>query len=106
MRRPKVTLPEEDPATKAAREREQRRAENARAEETQALLLGDTVRRLRRFGRLSGSGGAVPIYGPRPRPNAPTSGRGRFFSAAAAMAGASGDQARDFGMRVDGATIY
>lgn len=63
MRTPKVTLPEEDPATKAAREREQRRAESARTEETQALLLGDTVRRLRRFGSVGGSGGSVPIYG-------------------------------------------
>lgn len=63
MRTPKVTLPEEDPATKAAREREQRRAETARTEETQALLLGDTVRRLRRFGKIGGSGGSVPIYG-------------------------------------------
>lgn len=62
MRAPKVTLPAEDPATKAAREREQRRAENSRTEETQALLMGDTVRRLRRFGRI-GSGGSVPVYG-------------------------------------------
>lgn len=67
MRTPKVTLPEEDPATKAAREREQARAESARTEETQALLLGDTVRRLRRFGRVGGSGGSVPIYNPTTR---------------------------------------
>ncbi len=67
MRTPKVTLPEEDPATKAAREREQARAENARTEETQAWLLGATGRRNRRFGALpgsgSGSGGSVPIVG-------------------------------------------
>lgn len=62
MRKPKVVLPPEDPATKAAREREERRAEGLRTEETQSLLLGDTVRRLRRFGRI-GSGGSVPIYG-------------------------------------------
>ena len=66
MRTPKVTLPEEDPATKAAREREQRRAENARTEETQAWLLGATGRRNRRFGSLrsgGGSGGSVPVMG-------------------------------------------
>lgn len=106
MRRPKVVLPEEDPATKAAREREQRRAENARTEETQALLMGDTVRRLRRYGRLSGSGGRVPIYSGPSRPNAPTTGRGRMFSGFAAMAGASGDQAREFGLRSEGVAIY
>lgn len=65
MRTPKVTLPEEDPATKAAREREERRAENARTEETQAWLLGATGRRNRRFGSLpGGGGGSVPITGP------------------------------------------
>jgi len=64
MRTPKVTLPEEDPATKAAREREERRAENARTEETQAWLLGATGRRNRRFGSLpGGGGGSVPIVG-------------------------------------------
>jgi len=65
MRTPKVTLPEEDPATKAAREREQARAENARTEETQAWLMGATGRRNRRFGALpgSGSGGSVPVMG-------------------------------------------
>lgn len=63
MRTPKVTLPAEDPAAKTAREREQKRAETARTEETQSLLLGNTVRRLRRFGAVSG-GGSVPIYGP------------------------------------------
>lgn len=63
MRTPKVTLPEEDPATKAAREREQRRAESARTEETQAWLLGATGRRNRRFGSLGG--GSVPMSAPR-----------------------------------------
>lgn len=62
MRTPKVTLPAEDPATKAAREREERRAENARTEETQAWLLGATGRRNRRFGSLA-SGGSIPIFG-------------------------------------------
>lgn len=87
MRRPKVTLPEEDPATKAAREREQRRAENTRTEETQALLLGDTVRRLRRFGRVSG--GSVPIYG---RP----AGSGGISGGSGVSAG-SGGGGVDFG---------
>jgi len=64
MRTPKVTLPDEDPATKAAREREQRRAESARTEETQAWLLGATGRRNRRFGSLGG--GSVPVYGAAP----------------------------------------
>lgn len=74
MRTPKVNLPPEDPATKAAREREQARAESARTEETQALLLGDTVRRLRRFGRVGGSGGSVPIYGGQPTTRGSTTG--------------------------------
>lgn len=64
MRTPKVTLPEEDPATKAAREREERRAENARTEETQAWLLGATGRRNRRFGTLRSGGGSVPVTAP------------------------------------------
>ena len=64
MRTPKVTLPEEDPATKAAREREQQRAENTRTEETQAWLLGATGRRNRRFGSLRSSGGSVPVSAP------------------------------------------
>lgn len=53
MNKPKAA--KEDPAVTAAREREQRRAEAARTSETQALLLGDTMRRFRRFGRLGGS---------------------------------------------------
>jgi hypothetical protein len=65
MRTPKVTLPEEDPATKAAREREQARAENARTEETQAWLMGATGRRNRRFGALAG-GVAPPARGSQP----------------------------------------
>lgn len=92
MRTPKVNLPAEDPATKAAREREQARAESARTEETQALLLGDTVRRLRRFGRAGGSGGSVPIYGSQPsRPAA--SGGGGFYSSFALMTGGTKEQA-------------
>lgn len=62
MRSPKP--PKEDPNVVAAREREQRRAETARTEETQAYLTGATLRRNRRFGRVAGgSGGSVPIYG-------------------------------------------
>ena len=62
MRSPKPA--KEDPAVVAARDREERRAESARTEETQALLMGATQRRLRRFGRVAaGSGGSVPIYG-------------------------------------------
>lgn len=86
MRRPKVTLPAEDPATKAAREREQRRAENSRTEETQALLMGDTVRRLRRFGRI-GSGGNVPVYG---GSSGGGSSPGSIFSGSGGGAGAVG----------------
>jgi hypothetical protein len=67
MRTPKPTP--EDPAVVAAREREQRRAETARTEETQALLMGATQRRLRRTGRLSNaasaaSGGNVSLIAP------------------------------------------
>lgn len=68
MRTPKAE--KEDPAVVAAREREQARAEATRTEETQALLVGQTQRRLRRYGKLPGSGGgrggSVPIYGPAP----------------------------------------
>lgn len=62
MRTPKAE--KEDPAVVAAREREERRAEASRTEETQGYLMGATVRRLRRFGRLAGgSGGSVPMTG-------------------------------------------
>jgi hypothetical protein len=60
MRSPKPA--KEDPNVVAAREREQRRAETARTEETQAYLQGATIRRNRRFGKV-GAGGSVPIYG-------------------------------------------
>ena len=60
MRTPKP--PKVDPSVVAAREREERRAETARIEETQAYLIGSTRRRLRRTGALGG--GSVPIYGP------------------------------------------
>lgn len=60
MRSPKPA--KEDPNVVAAREREQRRAETARTEETQAYLQGATIRRNRRFGKI-GAGGSVPIYG-------------------------------------------
>ena len=62
MRTPKP--PAEDPSVVAAREREQRRAETARQEETQAYLIGSTRRRLRRTGLLGGSGGNVPLIRP------------------------------------------
>ena len=65
--------PKEDPAVVAAREREQRRAETARQEETQAYLIGSTRRRLRRTGLLGGSGGNVPLIG---RPTGRTGGAG------------------------------
>lgn len=88
MRTPKVTLPEEDPATKAAREREQRRAENARTEETQAWLLGATGRRNRRFGSLpGGGGGSVPIVGGPTSPGAGVSGASGMGSGAAFAGG-------------------
>jgi hypothetical protein len=88
MRTPKVTLPEEDPATKAAREREERRAENARTEETQAWLLGATGRRNRRFGSLpGGGGGSVPIVGGPTGPGAGVSGSSGMGSGAAFSGG-------------------
>lgn len=90
MRTPKVTLPEEDPATKAAREREQRRAENTRTEETQAWLLGATGRRNRRFGSLrSGGGGSVPIMGGPSTGGSAGSGVGSVFSGATGSGGGS-----------------
>ena len=92
MRTPKVTLPEEDPATKAAREREQLRAESARTEETQAWLMGATGRRNRRFGALAGggSGGSVPVVGgPSAGGGGGTSG-GLSFGSGAPTSGAGG----------------
>ncbi len=66
MRTPQA--PKEDPAVTQAREREQLRAEAARTEETQALRMSDTLRRLRRFGSLPGAaaaaGGGVSIVSP------------------------------------------
>ena len=92
MRTPKVTLPEEDPATKAAREREQLRAESARTEETPAWLMGATGRRNRRFGALAGggSGGSVPVVGgPSAGGGGGTSG-GLAFGSGAPTSGAGG----------------
>ena len=40
---------------KLARESEQKRAEASQLEETQALLRSETLRRIRRFGQLSGA---------------------------------------------------
>lgn len=66
MRTPQA--PKEDPAVTQAREREQLRAEATRTEETQALRMSDTLRRLRRVGRLQGAaaaaGGGVSIVSP------------------------------------------
>ena len=96
MRTPKVTLPEEDPATKAAREREQLRAESARTEETQAWLMGATGRRNRRFGALAGggSGGSVPVVGgPSAGGGGGTSG-GLAFGSGAPTSGAGGGGSR------------
>jgi hypothetical protein len=87
MRTPKVTLPEEDPATKAAREREERRAESARTEETQAWLLGATGRRNRRFGALAG--GSVPVAGGPTSPAAGMPGAGGTNLSNAVFAGGS-----------------
>lgn len=104
MRTPKVTLPEEDPATKAAREREERRAENARTEETQAWLLGATGRRNRRFGSLGG-GGSVPIAGGPTSPGAGVSGAGGMGSVFSGATG-SGGSSRGSGFDRSLATLY
>lgn len=67
MKKPKVVLPQEDPADKAARQAEQARAETARIQETQGLLAGDTLRRLRRFGRnVAGAAGPAAQLGSLP----------------------------------------
>lgn len=47
---------------KLARESEQRRAEAAQLEETQALLRAETLRRIRRFGQLSGAATSIPGF--------------------------------------------
>lgn len=92
MRTPKVTLPEEDPATKAAREREQLRAESARTEETQAWLMGATGRRNRRFGALAGgsSGGSVPVVGGPSAGGGGGASGGLAFGSGAPTSGAGG----------------
>jgi len=97
MRTPKVTLPEEDPAAKAAREREQARAENARTEETQALLLGNTVRRLRRFGAVGGGSGSVPLYSGRPAAPAGAMSTGTGGGSGFGSSGGGGGTSSRFG---------
>lgn len=67
----KSTTAAEDPATKAAREAEQARAEASRTFETQQSLSGQTLKRLRRFGKAVGpasvadsASGSVPLIAP------------------------------------------
>jgi hypothetical protein len=67
----KSTTAAEDPATKAAREAEQARAEASRTFETQQSLSGQTLKRLRRFGKAvgpasvaDGASGSVPLIAP------------------------------------------
>ena len=104
MRSPKPA--KEDPALVAAREREQRRAENARTEETQAMLLGATQRRLRRFGKLSGRG-SVPIITPQ------VTGGGNRGVGGGGVVSTGGGTGRGFdgpgfggGMSMDGISLY
>lgn len=94
MRTPKPTP--EDPKVVAAREAEQRRAETARTEETQALLMGATQRRLRRTGRLGTGGGAAASGGNvsliAPVPTMPASGGGASFGGGGGSLGGGGDR--------------
>lgn len=75
VKAPKTPTVVEDPAIKAAREREEQRADAALTSGTQALLSDETRRRIRRFGRraaLTGApgapnmiaGGGIPLVGP------------------------------------------
>lgn len=90
MRSPKPE--KEDPNVVAAREREERRAENMRTEETQALLIGATQRRLRRYGSPA-SGGSVPIYaGSAPSSVAAGGGGGVSFSSGGGSGGGGGSR--------------
>lgn len=79
--------PKEDPKVTAARDREQKRADAARTEETQSFLLGQTVRRLRRFGMLKG--GAPSIFGASPSAPSPstTTGNGGYNSSGSSGSG-------------------
>lgn len=56
----KVKTPKEDPSIKAARDREERRADAAFIENTSSLLDEETRKRIRRFGTR---GGAVRVSG-------------------------------------------
>lgn len=56
----KAKTPKEDPATKSAREAEQRRADAAFVDNAQGILDDETRRRIRRFGAR---GGAVRAIG-------------------------------------------
>ena len=98
MRAPKPE--KEDPAVVAAREREQARAEASRTEETQALLVGQTQRRLRRYGKLpgAGAGGSVPVYGPAPTGGGSTGGTG--FSGSSDFMGSRFGGSSDYGASV------
>ncbi len=92
MRTPKAE--KEDPAVVAAREAEQRRAENQRTFETQALLIGATQRRLRRTGKISG--GSVPLIG------APAGGAAPGASSSGFSAASAGREGGGFSSRFDG----
>lgn len=65
----KAKAPKEDPSIKAARDREERRADAAFVENAAALLDEETRRRIRRFGRRNvaarpaGTGGGVSAGG-------------------------------------------
>lgn len=85
MRSPKPA--KEDPNVVAAREREQRRAETARTEETQVYLQGATIRRNRRFGKVSNGGGSVPIYAGAPQLGLPAPGSPGLGSGGSVIAG-------------------
>lgn len=56
----KVKAPKEDPAAKAAREREQARADSAYVDNAQGILDEETRRRVRRLGRRASLAGVSP----------------------------------------------
>lgn len=88
----RAKAPAEDPSLKAAREREEARAESAFVTQTQSVLDDETRRRTRRLGRraaLSGvspGGGNATVGGGSFIPLSSYSGGGSFFGG-----GAGGD---------------
>lgn len=80
----KVKAPKEDPSAKAAREREQARADSAYVDNAQGILDEETRRRVRRLGRRASLAGVSPGGG---------AGGGSFVPIGSGLAGGGGSGA-------------